>query len=186
MAGKLAFWLANASEFCHLLKCDPDLLQFYKPSLESIIHSSLVQFTQCMFRDFKLLLPAIYSQYEQEFPEQKVFNSMQPNLTAAYWSSQPSLRAKKSTIKDFIMMLDSALSLLKEYHVHNYTCKVIFSALFQFISNQLLNKLLTNFKYCTKINGLRMKHRLERITKWAMSSNIKNVAEIHLSVIFQV
>ena len=215
IAGALAFWMANSSEFLHLVTRDPQLMAFsseIETPLTQIIHTAFKYFTSSMTRELGMFLPAFYDESMEadseegyisggesttsggtgKDPEMASLNrsplSRHTSLTGMYWSVAGSKvrRRGRPTIGDILTTLSSTISLLKRCRVNATLSILIFSQLFRYISAKLFNKMLSDGKLCTRAAAVRMCRRLDRVKEWAEKEGMELPAEDHLCMVTQV
>ena len=216
IAGSLAFWLANSSEFLHFLKTDYQLCHVAtecEAAISFIIHSAYKNFTQCMLKELNMFLLAFCDDSPDADSEEGYISggestcsygvskepdiisvsrssslSRQTSLTGMYWSVAGSKirRRGRPTIGDILTTLSSTVSLLKRCRVNPTLSVMIFSMMFRYISTKLFNRLVGEAKYCTRAVGIKMKRRLERVREWAEKEGMELPADNHLCKIVQV
>jgi len=199
IAGSLAFWLANTSEFLHFIKQDQQVAQYTSDSenvLTQIVHTAYKNFTQCMLKELNMFLPAFFDDSSEADSEEGYISdgeggeigkepdvvpvkrpsiTRQTSMTGMYWSVAGSKvrRRGRPTIGDVLSTLSSTVSILKRCRVNATLSVMIFSLLFRYISTKVFNKLLSEAKYCTRSVGLKLRRRLDRVKVWAEKAGME-------------
>ena len=100
MAGHLAFWMANSSEFLHFLKQDTDLSSLTEESQKILAHTTQQAFrslVQCIKGELQNCLPAFLDPSEESDVDENGQNGLDERLESmdGYKSTERSFKVKQ-------------------------------------------------------------------------------------------
>ncbi|XP_071801654.1 uncharacterized protein [Asterias amurensis] len=166
IAGVLAFWLANASEFLHFIKEDQALSSISQDAQDILQH--------CIQQIFRHLVHSI----------QREMNMM---LSAYLDPSEEADAERDMSTGDVVHVFHSVMTLLRRCRVNAGLTIQLFSQLFHFVGAWLFNKLIANqqLRLCHRDGAAMLMRRLHRIIVWAEKQGLELAAEAHTSKITQ-
>ncbi|XP_022089801.1 afadin-like isoform X2 [Acanthaster planci] len=166
IAGVLAFWLANASEFLHFIKEDQDL--------SSISQDAQDILQECIQQIFRHLVHSIQVE-------------MNMNLSAFLDPSADADAEKDMSTGDVVHIFHSVMTLLRRCRVNAGLTIQLFSQLFHFVGAWVFNKLVAHpqLRLCHRDSAAMLHHRLNRINAWAEKQGLELAAEAHMAKITQ-
>ena len=174
-AAKLAFWMANSSEFLHFLKSDRHITSF---SLQA--QDILAETVHLAFKQLVLVL------------QNDLGSAMSQMLLAGDVDQDD-----ENEIFGIMQVLSSAMNLLRKCRVNAALTIQLFSQLFHYINMWTFNHLIgspapgaqanhfARANFCTHRWGLRLKKRLSKIETWAEKQGLELAADCHLARVVQ-
>lgn len=164
-SSSLAFWLANTSELLNFLKQDRHLSAYTLDAQDLLAES--VQLAFCS------LITCQQAELQSAMP--------------AFLEDKDDISEEEGTTADVLAVLSAAMSLLRMCRVNAALTIQMFSQLFNYINMWLFNKVVCDSRsnYCTRLWGVRLKRRLNRVEAWAEMQGLELAADCHLSRIVQ-
>ncbi|TRY77377.1 hypothetical protein TCAL_03845 [Tigriopus californicus] len=171
-ASNLAFWMANASELLHFLKCDRHITSFSLQAqdiLAETVHLAFKQLVLCLQKGLKSAMPHMLHDSDEDDKSDK-------------------------SIPDIMMVLSSAMNLLRKCRVNAALTIQLFSQLFHYVNMWTFNQIVMSgyprggerpINYCNHRWGLRLKKRLSKIETWAERQGLELAADCHLARVVQ-
>ncbi|KAJ2939621.1 hypothetical protein O0L34_g14338 [Tuta absoluta] len=152
-----AFWMANASELLHFLKCDRHISSFSTQAqdlLPTTVQNAFSNLVSCFQEELSRALSTLTN----------------PNVPDATEATAPTLQA-----------LAAAMVLLRRCRVNAALTIQLFSHLFHYINSVCFNKLVTQPGCISARWGAALSARLAQLAAWAERQGLELAADCHLA-----
>ncbi|KAE9555476.1 hypothetical protein FO519_001331 [Halicephalobus sp. NKZ332] len=155
----LAFWLANISEFVHILKSDQEVGALTGGNLIMKIQETVEKTYELLVETSRIGLQSAMTSFLKI--------NLEDHLAA----------------RDALGQLDDLVRVIRKSRLNAALTIQLFSQLFYFINMYAFNWLVTTREgslYLSKQFGIRLRERLQLINRWAEQQGLELAAECHL------
>lgn len=166
-ANYLAFWMANSSEYLHFLKQDRHICAYSRVAQDVL--------AECVQTSFWCLVDAVQKELSDSISN--------------FMEDRDDIGEEEGTTSAVLSSLGNTMALLRRCRVNAALTIQLFSQLFHYINMRVFNLLVKQnsdgVTYCTRLWGVRLKRRLNRIEEWADKLGLELAADCHLARVVQ-